>query len=141
MTTHTEPITLKQFIGRESITIESQMVDRNPNMDSSDRMDHYKCKLSRRFGNVQRAMTVYFSMGLALCREPTVEDVLDCLASDASTVDNAKSFEDWCSELGYDTDSRKAERTYRACERQREKLMQFLGQAAYDQLVWNTERL
>jgi hypothetical protein len=41
-------------------------------------------------------------------------DVLACLASDASALDCA-SFEEWAADLGYDTDSRKAETVYRAC--------------------------
>lgn len=45
---------------------------------------------------------------------PTVTDVLACLTSDAGCVDGTL-FEDFCSEFGYDTDSRKAEQTYRAC--------------------------
>jgi hypothetical protein len=46
-------------------------------------------------------MTVYFSQGPAISREPTIEDVLDCLVLDASGAD---SFEDWCAEFGYDTE-------------------------------------
>jgi len=52
--------------------------------------------------------------------------------SDAQSVDDARDFEDWCAELGYDTDSRKAERTFRACQRIAERLRQFLGDA-YDE--------
>lgn len=72
---------------------------------------------------------------------PTLESVLDCLASDASSVECEGSFENWCSSLGYDTDSRKAEATYRACMEQAFNLRHLLGAAAYDQLLNHMERL
>lgn len=75
----------------------------------------------------KRQMTVPFFMGRALCREPSAEDVMECLLSDASGVESSRGFEDWCAEMGFDTDSRKAEATYRACERNAEKLRRLLG--------------
>lgn len=71
---------------------------------------------------------------------PTCSDVLDCLASDASMVDNARHFEDFASDLGYDTDSRKAERIYHACMEQANKLRRFLGNVDYDFLLYKVER-
>lgn len=41
---------------------------------------------------------------------PTAYDVLTCL-----TKTDPGTFEEFCSEFGYDTDSRKAEKTYKAC--------------------------
>jgi len=72
---------------------------------------------------------------------PDAAHVLDCLASDASSYENAQSFEDWASEFGYDTDSRKAERIYRIVKRQAEQLKRTLGDEAYQELLWNTKRL
>lgn len=45
---------------------------------------------------------------------PEFADVLYSLASEASAIDYA-TFEEWASDYGYDTDSRSAEKTYRAC--------------------------
>jgi hypothetical protein len=104
-------------------------------------MNHYKVKLARRNGKIRRYMTLYFSMGLGLKGEPTAADVLDCLSSDASTIENASGFEDWANELGFDADSRKAERSYRVTERQTKNLQGFLGDDAYQQLLYHTERL
>ena len=84
-------------------------------------------------------MTFIFSMGLGLNgRKPGADDLLNCIASDA--IDD-QSFNDWCSDFGFDPDSRKAERIYRACERQTKRARQFLGHAAFRDLVENTERL
>lgn len=46
--------------------------------------------------------------------EPPIIDVLASLASDASVIHEGP-FEEWASALGYDTDSRKAEASYRTC--------------------------
>lgn len=62
---------------------------------------------------------------------PTVEDVLDSLRSDAATVQWC-TFADWCRDLGYDTDSRTAERIYRACQDIATRLRVFLGVADVD---------
>lgn len=45
---------------------------------------------------------------------PHLRDVMYSLLMDSSVL-NASSFEDWASEFGMDTDSRKAEAMYRAC--------------------------
>ncbi len=46
--------------------------------------------------------------------EPDIVDVVGCLLTDASALDY-DLFEQWASDLGYDTDSRSAERTYNTC--------------------------
>lgn len=59
---------------------------------------------------------------------PEPEDVMHCLLSDASAIDSG-SFEDWASDCGYDTDSRKAEAIYRTCLDIGLKLRAALGDA------------
>lgn len=86
------------------------------------------------------AMTVPFSTGTGWDHAPTVADVLDSLASDASGFEDSDGFEDWAAGLGYDTDSRKAEATYRAVEAQTAELRQVAGDG-FEDLLWNTERL
>ena len=73
----------------------------------------------------RRRMTVEFFMGPALTEEPTADGVLECLLSDANGVE--EHFDEWCRGFGYDIDSRKAERTYRACEEIAKKLRRLLG--------------
>lgn len=133
-----DTIKLDDFISAAFITADVSPTDHNPNMEGGEKMDHWRVTL-RRPGN--RKMTVYFSMGSGHNgKEPDAADVLDCLASDASGVENSQSFEDWCSEYGYNTDSRKAHRTYTICKREAERLRKFLD-AGYERLLWNTERL
>lgn len=131
---------LADFIASAGITMACEESDDNPNMDSDsrDRMDHWKCLL--RSGRSR--LTIYFSMGIGHHgNQPELAEVLDCLSSDASGIENARSFEDWCADYGYNADSRKAERTFRTCERQANKLKKFLGDSAYETLLWRTERL
>lgn len=80
----------------------------------------------------RRRMTVPFFTGQALTDEPSASDVLYCLASDASGAD--QSFEDWCADYGYDTDSRTAERTYRQVVDQTARLRRLLGDD-FDEIV------
>lgn len=56
---------------------------------------------------------------------PDVLDVLYSLVLDSSAAD--ETFEDWCANYGYDTDSRKAEATYRACVDYGIRLRRILG--------------
>ncbi len=68
-----------------------------------------------------------FRQGLAHAdAEPTVADVVACLMSDASSGESG-SFEEFCSEFGYSTDSRRAETTYRACQASAKAMRRILG--------------
>ena len=58
---------------------------------------------------------------------PTLTDVMGCLCADASGYDSARTFEEWAGEYGYDTDSRKAESTYRTIGEQAKQLRHLLG--------------
>jgi hypothetical protein len=132
----TVTVTIDQFIRANRISMTAERWHENPSMLDSANMDHWKCAL--RSGN--KRMTVYFSMGYGHNgKAPKVADVLDCLSSDASGIENARSFEDWCSEYGYDTDSRKAEKTFKTCEHQAKRLSNFLGSDAFQTLLWHTE--
>ena len=120
------------------VRLTSTWVDRNPHMDDSRDMDHWRCTLSAE----GRRMVVYYSKGFGHNgEEPTVAELLDCLASDAAGVENATGLVDWCAEYGYDANSRSAERTYRTIQRQSDRLRFVLGEERYEALLWDTERL
>lgn len=65
---------------------------------------------------------------------PDVVDVIACVMSEVSAID-CKDFEDWASNYGYDTDSRKAEGIYRMCVGNGLVMRASLGGAAFDELV------
>lgn len=91
----------------------------------------YKCRLTFQ----RRALTVPFFIGSAHTNEPSAADVLYCLASDARSGE--ESFEDFCSNMGCDIDSRKAEKTWKACRAIAPRLRRFLGDSFDD--VCNAE--
>ena len=52
--------------------------------------------------------------------EPPIQDLLYALLLDSEA--GTQSFASWCSDFGYETDSRKAFRTYEACQENYDKL-------------------
>lgn len=130
--------TIAEFMRDHKITMSAAWAARNPWMDDpKGDMHHYRCI----FRHGRKRMSTYFSMGPALTQEPSAEDVLDCLASDSSSVENARDFADWCEEYTYSPDNRRAKRTWDVCKRQAAKLKDFLGEENYRSLLWETERL
>lgn len=78
-------------------------------------------------------MTLYFSKGYGHGgTEPSAEEVLECLHSDAYIADCCPTFDDYCSELGYDNDSRRAERQYNAVVAQALQVQSWLGDVYND---------
>ncbi len=111
------------IIRQAGIKITCDYADSNPNAPEWNDAAHYRCVLRRG----RRQMTLYFSQGYGISGEPTVAGVLECLLSDAAGVESARCFEDWCADYGFDTDSRRAERTYRLTVRQTASLKRLLG--------------
>jgi len=68
-------------------------------------------------------------------KPPTIGEVLQCIASDCQSIEDARNFEEWASEFGFDTDSRKAERTYNACRDEAQTWRTFLGLQRYGELL------
>ena len=128
---------VKQFCNKHKVKATAEWADANPNMADSQNMNHFKVTLKA----AGRQMTLYFSQGYGISGEPTAAGVLNCLASDSASVENVRSFEDWASDLGYDPDSRKAEKIYKTIIKQAERLKKFLGNDLYKTLLWDVEGL
>lgn len=91
-------------------------------------------------GVSRASLTVTFRMGMGhQGHAPTPESVLSCLADDAAGWENCRGPEEFMREYGYES-YREAVRTYRAVDRQSRRLLAFLGEDAYQDLLWNTER-
>ena len=124
--------TIKQFIKENGLTMSCEYADSNPNMKDSQNMNHYKVTIKRRFkvlGNYLdtrygfKQMTLFFSQGYGVEGEPTLESVLNCLISDSYC---GVTFQEFCDNLGYNNDSRKAEKTFKATLKQTSKLKKLL---------------
>ncbi len=129
--------TMEQFVNENQIKINVEYADENKNAPDWKDANHFKVTLR----NARHQLTTYFSQGYGISGEPKAEDVLNALIMDSSGVENARGFEDWAAEYGYDTDSRKAERIYNVCVRQAEKLKKFLGEELYNEALYNVESL
>lgn len=77
----------------------------------------------------RRQATFEFFQG-AHTKEPSAADVLACVVSDARSGE--LSFEEFCSDLGYDADSRMAEKTWNTCKRNGRKVRRLLGESFED---------
>lgn len=146
-------MTMAEFIQREGLTMKAAEVGSRPDslMDSPGAR-HWRCVLESwvpaPFGGglverTGRKMVIFFTQGSAHTEAPTLADVLDCMASDSTF---SGDFADFCSELGYDEDSRQAERIFKATKRQTAKLLDLFGETAdycpvLDDLRYNVERL
>ena len=67
---------------------------------------------------------------LCRCDAPHPIDIIHCLLLDASAAE--QTFDEWCGDFGYDTDIRKAEETYRACDDVGKRLYRVLGRDLCD---------
>lgn len=61
--------------------------------------------------------------------KPLASDVFSCIYSDSRDfwTDRPESFEEWAGNLGYDPDSRKAERIYKTCQQQAKRAREVFG--------------
>ena len=81
------------------------------------------------------AMSSPYTQGSAYDAPPKADSVLYSLASDASGAD--ATFEDFCSDYGYDNDSRTAERTWDACRETELQLRRMFGPKYDDVQKWS----
>ncbi len=131
--------TIAQFIEENKLTMTVESVARNPDM-AEHMPRNFFCTIGRTTNPGGPTFKLHFSQGAAHIENPKLADVLDCLASDASSIASATGFEDWARDLGYDPDSRNAEKIYNKVLAQKTKLEAFLGFSAFSDLLYSTER-
>ncbi len=135
---------LWRFIEKYNLQAIFEVANSNPHMAEPPKMNHYKVTIYAGGIYSGHEMKTIFSMGLGIKEKPKLVDVLDCIAQDCAGYENARSFEDWAENYGYDTDSRKAERIYFTVGEQNkdlERFLEFAGKDAYKELLWETENL
>jgi hypothetical protein len=133
----------KDFVDRYGIEMEFEQLNGRDDIEFPG-ATHWLCRLTSTVikhppRSHHRELVVRYSMGSACETPPKVADVLDSLIADSDVI--GKKFEEWASDLGYDVDSRKAEKIYHACAKQSYKLESFLtpdilyiAQTEYDRL-------
>ena len=94
--------------------------------DDKDTRDVYRITLSNNRGRIS------FKFGQSIAetgKKPSAYSVLACLEK-YEYID----FNDFCSNFGYDTDSRKAEKTYKAVKKEYEKLCKIFTEEEIEKL-------
>lgn len=111
---------LQAFCNSKKLKIESVMTGH----DMPEGFDPYgySYKVTLRYRG--RRLTVPFFCG-SMAGEPTAADVVSSLILDARCGEY--DFDEFCRELGYDSDSRKAEKTWKACQAVAPKIRSLLG--------------
>ena len=135
---------IDEFIKEHSIHYKRcNKMFRNPNMPDWKNADHWEVVLHiTGKGLYEPEFITCYSMGIGhKGKKPTMQQVLDCVASDAAGYEDSGSFEEWAMNYGYNPDSRKAEKIYLLVEQGSRELRTFLGNEAYESLLRETERM
>lgn len=87
--------------------------------------DQYRWEITLKRGG--HSYTFGYGAGMAHKNEgkPDLKTVFYCIQSDSAA--GSLSFEEFCSEFGYDEDSRNAEKTWKACQEAHAKMEELLG--------------
>jgi hypothetical protein len=120
-------------IKTDKITIESHLIDPPEWADWKWQANWFQVTL--KMG--KRKFETEFGMGIGHSRDPDVYDVMTCLTSDASSIENARSFEEWADDFGMDHDAKTRELYVRA-QKQTFKLRGFLRDK-YTAYIYDTE--
>ena len=135
--------TLAEFVAEHELTADVERAADNPNAISFG-PDARHWLVTIHSGVTGESMAVPFSQGSGLTEDPTLEDVLDCLASDASSI-QGEEFETWAEEMGFfPVDSaeelRQAQRTFALIDDQADALANVIGVDAFNELLYDVER-
>ncbi len=92
----------------------------------------YKLTMARLKNTSPRCIARVEAEKLKKPKAPHATDVIYSLALDAQMSNG--TFEDFCDNLGYDTDSRKALETYLQCQKDGERFRRIVGTVAFNAL-------
>jgi hypothetical protein len=113
-------MTLPELCESSGVKLAFQFVRYEPKSTAND-WEHNAWKVTLTYQG--RRLTTTYNTGMAH-KEPEVAGVVSSLILDAKVEG---TFEEFCRELGYDPDSRKAEKIYRACARIAPKVRKLFG--------------
>lgn len=88
--------------------------------DQTSRTIHNRFLISVKCERVKFSFDFYgshndYTTGATEMKEADLQNAFECFMMEA--ISGKTDFEEFCSEFGYDTDSRRAERIYKACKR------------------------
>lgn len=121
----TDETVLADLIRRDELTMSKDFAGRTLDADGWEH-DTWHVTLRRlAIDRGKRPLTVAYRTGTDIGENFTAGDVLEAVLSDAK--DGDLTFEEFCGEFDYDEDSRRAERTWQACQDVLGRLRTWLG--------------
>ena len=106
--------------------------------DYKDEWKQTANKYKARITYNKKSMALPYFTGCSWQREPDLEDILGTLLTDAAYYDY--SFYDFAREMGYDLDSRKAEKIYKEIQKQTEKLNRIFSEEEQEEMLTYLEK-
>lgn len=133
-----EDQTFEQFADRYGLRLKVKEVDPTPQevKDWPQGVRAFKCKIkSVAFPG---SLKIRMKHG-PLAGEPELISLLNCLQMDAHSLEYCSDEFDFMREFGYDDDPRKAFEIYKACQEQKEKMLEYFGYCVTEELMHCTE--
>ena len=120
----------KEFAEKHGLTLNCTKVSERKDGLMVKNMDHWECTLTHQ----GKGYSFYFSKGFGhKGAAPTMEEILDCFKSDLAYSD--LDFDEFCEDLGYNNDSIKDKKIYKATMAQNEAVIDLLGEDLIEDLL------
>lgn len=126
---------IEEFADKNEIKMEAKFIDL-VDRDGGGKANEWRIKFTKQY--TKKSFSVPFFMGIGLVKKngipkhPTINDVLLSLSGDCRLAED--SFEDFCSNTGYDEDSISDRKLYDACVTEAKRVKEFLGKS-YDEFL------
>jgi hypothetical protein len=118
--------TLKELFPTRELEIYSKQVSERPDGLCPSKGGTYWLVVLSYDG---KSLPVWYTLGMAHKGSPDKYDVLSSMLTDATS----ETFDDWCSEYGYENDSFASKRIYDACLQQGKETKWLLGKDLFEQ--------
>jgi len=120
----------ENFLAKHNLKFRAVYVENAPYFDGDkEARDIYNLTIT---GNGKKRMTVKFGQSINGSRNGEIPTAYDLLAS--ITDYDPGSFSDFCSDFGYDEDSRSAEKTYKNVKKEYVKVVNFFTSEQLDEI-------
>ncbi len=123
------------FLNHWNLSVIITHLDNNPpSWDEDQGHNRLRYRITIKRKDRHKSLTFIFWDSIANAEKgerPTAYDVLACASADSN---DPGTFEDFCGEFGYDTDSRKAEGIYKRVKKFADRLNAFFSEAELEEL-------
>lgn len=129
-------VNMQEYVEREGITVTAGTGVLGRDSDGWE-ATKFALTIKRSDGRVMRRVSWRQGTGVKTHPSESPADVMWALIHDARCGDT--SFDEFCQELGYESDSRKAYGAWKACRRTRDRLTEFLGEDGWNVVLDEVE--